>query len=66
MVQTLDANWVLMKENEIQPRTFYYVYRWLSWDSWGDPDYCDTVFIIHGNDQINAHLEIMHTMIPNK
>ena len=24
------------------------VYRWLSWDSWGDENYCDTLFIVHG------------------
>ena len=47
-----NANWKFMKENEIQPERFIMFTDGYPWDSWGDPDYCDTVFIIHGNDQI--------------
>jgi hypothetical protein len=24
-----------------------------AWDSWGDPDYCDTVFVIHSHHDKN-------------
>ena len=47
-----DANWKFMKENEIQPERFIMFTDGYPWDSWGDPDYCDTVFIIHGSEDI--------------
>ena len=47
-----DANWRFMKENEIQPERFIMFTDGYPWNSWGDPDYCDTVFIIHGNEDI--------------
>ena len=37
-----------MKENDIKPKKFIMFTDGYPWDSWGDPDYCDTVFIIHG------------------
>jgi predicted metal-dependent peptidase len=47
-----DANWNYMKENDINPKKFIMFTDGYPWNSWGDPDYCDTVFIIHGNDTI--------------
>jgi len=47
-----DANWEYMKEHDIQPKKFIMFTDGYPWGSWGDPDYCDTVFIIHGNDKI--------------
>ena len=47
-----DANWEYMKENDINPKKFIMFTDGYPWGSWGDPDYCDTVFIIHGNDKI--------------
>ena len=47
-----DANWNFMKENEIRPERFIMFTDGYPWNSWGDPDYCDTVFIIHGNQDI--------------
>jgi predicted metal-dependent peptidase len=44
-----DANWTYMKENDIQPKKFIMFTDGYPWDSWGDPDYCDTVFLIHGH-----------------
>ena len=46
------ANWEYMKNNDIQPKKFIMFTDGYPWDSWGDPDYCDTVFVIHGNDKI--------------
>jgi len=46
------CNWTYMKEHEINPKKLIMFTDGYPWDSWGDPDYCDTVFIIHGNDTI--------------
>jgi predicted metal-dependent peptidase len=47
-----DANWEYMKENDINPKKFIMFTDGYPWGSWGDENYCDTVFIIHGNDTI--------------
>lgn len=44
-----DANWKYMKENDIQPKKFIMFTDGYPWRSWGDEDYCDTVFIIHSH-----------------
>jgi predicted metal-dependent peptidase len=46
------ANWEYMKNNDINPKKFIMFTDGYPWDSWGDENYCDTVFIIHGNDSI--------------
>jgi predicted metal-dependent peptidase len=43
------ANWEYMKENNIEPKKFIMFTDGMPYNSWGDPDYCDTVFIIKGN-----------------
>ena len=50
-----DANWRYMKDNDIVPKKFIMFTDGYTWDSWGDPDYCDTVFVIHSNH--NSQLE---------
>lgn len=47
-----DANWEYMKEHQIQPKKFIMFTDGYPWGSWGDENYCDTVFIIHGNNTI--------------
>jgi predicted metal-dependent peptidase len=47
-----EANWEYMKENDIQPKKFIMFTDGYPYGSWGDELYCDTVFIIHGNDKI--------------
>ena len=47
-----DANWEYMKENDIVPKKFIMFTDGYPYGSWGDENYCDTVFIIHGNDKI--------------
>ncbi len=47
-----DCNWEYMKEHDIHPKKFIMFTDGYPWDSWGDEDYCDTIFIIHGNDTI--------------
>ena len=44
-----DCNWNYMKENDIQPKKFIMFTDGYPWNSWGDPEYCETVFIIHGH-----------------
>lgn len=43
------VNWTYMKDNDIQPKKFIMFTDGYAWDSWGDENYCDTVFIIHSN-----------------
>lgn len=47
-----DANWKFMKDQDIQPKKFIMFTDGYPCGSWGDEDYCDTLFIIHGNDTI--------------
>jgi predicted metal-dependent peptidase len=47
-----DVNWDYMKKHDIQPKKFIMFTDGYPWGSWGDENYCDTVFIIHGNDKI--------------
>jgi predicted metal-dependent peptidase len=47
-----DVNWEYMKEHDINPKKFIMFTDGYPWGSWGDEDYCDTVFIIHGNNSI--------------
>ena len=47
-----DANWEYMKKHDINPKKFIMFTDGYPWSSWGDEDYCDTIFIIHGNDTI--------------
>ena len=43
------VNWTYMKDNDIQPKKFIMFTDGYAWDSWGDENYCDTIFIIHSN-----------------
>jgi predicted metal-dependent peptidase len=46
------VNWEYMKEHQIQPKKFIMFTDGYPFGSWGDELYCDTVFIIHGNNTI--------------
>lgn len=41
-----EPNWTFMKEREIEPDQFIMFTDGEPWNSWGDPDYCDTLFLI--------------------
>ena len=43
------TNWNYMKENDIVPKKFIMFTDGYPWDSWGEEDYCDTIFIVHGH-----------------
>jgi predicted metal-dependent peptidase len=46
--------WQFLKDNDIVPKQFIMFTDGYPFGSWGDPNYCDTLFVIHGNDQIEA------------
>ncbi len=41
------CNWDHMKEQDIVPKKFIMFTDGMPWGDWGDPDYADTVFVIH-------------------
>lgn len=49
-----DVNWKFMKDNDILPKKFIMFTDGYPCGSWGDEDYCDTLFIVHGSEAINA------------
>lgn len=48
-----DACWNYMKSIDFQPKKFVMFTDGYPWSSWGDPDYCDTIFVIHGHHDKN-------------
>ena len=49
-----DANFEFMKENDIEPKRFIMFTDGYPCGSWGPEEYCETLFIIHGNETIIA------------
>ncbi len=49
-----DVNYQFMKDSDINPKKFIMFTDGYPCGSWGDEDYCDTLFIIHGNKEIVA------------
>lgn len=60
-----DVNWTYMKEQDFVPKKLLMFTDGYPWGSWGDEDYCETVFVIHGDKQrsiqapfgVTAHYE---------
>jgi predicted metal-dependent peptidase len=48
-----DCNWEYMKAEGIEPKKFIMFTDGYPYDSWGDPDYCDTVFLINNRYERN-------------
>lgn len=48
------VNWDYMEENGIEPHKFIVFTDGYPFGSWGNEDYCDTVFLISGNKEIVA------------
>ena len=46
------CNWDYMKEHDINPKKFIMFTDGYPFGSWGDENYCDTFFVIHGNNTI--------------
>lgn len=49
-----DVNYEFMKEEGIEPKKFIMFTDGYPCGSWGDEDYCDALFVIHGNDSIKS------------
>ena len=49
-----EANWEFMKEQGIQPKKFIMFTDGYPCGSWGDEEYCDTLFIVKGNTSAEA------------
>ena len=49
-----EVNWEFMKDNGIAPKKFIMFTDGYPCGSWGDEDYCDTIFIVKGNTEAEA------------
>ncbi len=49
-----DANYEFMKREDINPKKFIMFTDGYPCGSWGDEDYCEALFVIHGNETIIA------------
>jgi predicted metal-dependent peptidase len=49
-----EVNWNFMKEQGIEPKRFIMFTDGYPCGSWGDEDYTETLFIVHGNESIIA------------
>lgn len=47
------ANWRYMKDNDIVPKKLIVFTDGYPWDDWGDPDYCDTIWVLHEHQNKN-------------
>jgi len=48
------CNWEYMKDNDIIPKKFIMFTDGYAWDSWGDDNYCDTIFVLHSHHDKNV------------
>ena len=48
-----ECNWEYMKSEGIEPKKFIMFTDGWPFDSWGDPDYCDTIFLINNTYERN-------------
>jgi predicted metal-dependent peptidase len=48
------CNWQFMRDNDIVPKKFIMFTDMMPWGSWGEEDYCDTIFVGHGNPTVFA------------
>jgi len=49
-----EVNFQFMKDNDIKPKKFIMFTDGYPCGSWGDEDYCDTIFIVKGNEKAEA------------
>lgn len=59
-----DCVWEWMKYNDIQPHQLVMFTDGYPFGSWGDPDYCDTLFVVHGSNTITAPFGITANYVP--
>jgi len=49
-----EVNWQFMQENDIRPKKFIMFTDGYPCGGWGEEDYCDTIFVVKGNDKAEA------------
>jgi predicted metal-dependent peptidase len=49
-----EVNWTFMEEQGIRPKKFIMFTDGYPCGGWGDEDYCDTIFIVKGNEHADA------------
>jgi predicted metal-dependent peptidase len=59
-----DCVWEWMKYNDVQPHQLVFFTDGYPFGSWGDPDYCDTLFVVHGSNTITAPFGITANYVP--
>lgn len=60
---TFEVNWEFMKEEEIEPKKFIMFTDGYPCGGWGDPDYCDTLFIVKGHYDKNVEAPFGQTVV---
>jgi predicted metal-dependent peptidase len=63
---SFECVWHWMKHNDIQPHQLVFFTDGYPFGSWGDPDYCDTLFVVHGSNDITAPFGITANYVPPK
>jgi predicted metal-dependent peptidase len=61
---SFECIWQWMKDNDIQPHQLVVFTDGYPFGSWGDPDYCDTLFVVHGSQDITAPFGITANYVP--
>jgi predicted metal-dependent peptidase len=61
-----DCIWEWLKYNDVTPHQLVVLTDGYPWGSWGDENYCDTLFVIHGNEEIKAPFGITANYMPKK
>ncbi len=61
---SFECVWQWMKDNEVQPHQLVMFTDGYPFGSWGDPDYCDTLFVVHGSKDITAPFGITANYVP--
>jgi predicted metal-dependent peptidase len=61
-----DCIWDHLKYNDITPHQLVVLTDGYPWGSWVDENYCDTLFVIHGNEEIKAPFGITANYMPKK
>ena len=52
-----------MKDNNVEPKKLIVFTDGYPWGSWGDPNYCDTLWVIHSNHDKNIQAPFGQTCI---
>jgi len=61
------VNWAYMREQGLEPKQLIMFTDGEPWGEWGEPNYCDTLFVIHSNPKkvapfgITTHYEVHKT-----